>query len=193
MPGLLTSAGCYVVAASLYPGGVQFRWTQSGYSHLRNYLCDLFDARPFGHPENPGRPFGIAALALLSLSLLPLSLSLPGLMHRPSLARRSVPILGSIASVSGCLVFTSLHDAALQVAFFPLLLAFLLCLFELQRNHYSHLAVLGLWPLSLGSLNFALWKFELLVIFIPLVQKLAILGFMFWAGMVAMVVQSRRM
>jgi hypothetical protein len=74
-------------------------------------------------------------------------------------------------------------------AFGVSVVAFLLSLFALVRAGFIRLAVLGLWPLFMGTLNFSLWKFRLLVPEIPWIQKVAIVGLMLWVMSVALVIQ----
>ena len=185
---LLGAALSYLVGAALYPGGSQFDSAQVGHDHAENYLCDLFNARPYRHDENPARPLGIAALVLLAVSFLGLSIAIKRLMRTDSLAARWVPILGVLGSTGACLIFTPLHDVAISVSFGPTVVAFLLSLFELAQSRLSRLAWLGVWPLFVGSLNFTLWKMRWLVMAIPIVQKLAILGLMVWIAVVMLVV-----
>jgi hypothetical protein len=190
--GLAGAAALYLLATQLYPGGSQFDAGAARHSHLRNYLCDLFERAPYGHLSNPGRPFGIAALVALALSLVPLTFALPRLMRPGSLARRCVPALGSGGGVCGSLVFTPLHDEMIVIGFAFTALAFLLSLFELWRAGFLRLALLGLWPLFVGGLNFALWQLKVLVPLIPLVQKCAITGLMLWMALVASILIQQR-
>ena len=187
---LLLALLSYLWACSLYPGGSRFDPSAEGHQFLHNYLCDLFNAHPHGHRANPARPFGIAALVFLSLTLLPVSWTI-GVLFRPAgAARRLVPGLGTVGGVCGCLVFTALHDWAIVLGFFPTAVAFSLSLFALFENGYVRLARLGLLPLLLGGLNFTLWALELGVPFIPVVQKLAITSLMVWLSVVACVIRA---
>lgn len=184
---VLLSLVCYFSAAQLYPGGRPFDQGFPTYSHLSNYLCDLFAQYPYGRKKNPARLFGIMALMTLSLSLLPIYFALPYLTR--SRSTRLIPLLGSAGGLSACLIFTPLHDEAIVFAFGVSLVAFLLSLFALVRAGFVRLAVLGLWPLFMGTLNFSLWKFRLLVPEIPWIQKVAIVGLMLWILSLALVIQ----
>jgi hypothetical protein len=93
--------------------------------------------------------------------------------------------------MSGCLVFTPIHDQAIEFGFGITALAFLLSLWELSKSGFSRLAWLGLWPLFAGALNFSLWELQWVPIAIPVVQKGAILGFMIWQAMVVLVISWR--
>lgn len=187
---VFASALSYFCAVYLYPGGRSFAHASLGYSHLNNYLCDLFEQPPNDNSHNPARLLGIASLVTLSLSLVPLFIGLPSLMRVSSKQARSIPYVGSLGALCACLIFTPLHDRAVVFAFGLTLVAFLLSLFELFRAGFARLVLLGLWPLIAGSTAFALWILQALAAITPLTQKIAILGMMLWIFAVTLVTRN---
>jgi len=182
---LVCAVVSYLCGSLLYPGGSYHDRRALGYDHVHNYLCDLWATRPHGHNQNPARPLGIATVCFLSASLAPLSLIIRNLITSPR--AQAVPLLLMAGTLSGALVFTPLHDLAIEVGFIPTTVGFLLSLFALGQSGYLRLAWLGLWPLCAGSLNFTLWIMGWALFAAPVVQKLALLGLTVWALLIGWV------
>lgn len=169
----------YLASARLYPGGTKLDPGAAGYSHLSNYWCDLLrEASYSGHP-NPGRPLAVAATVLLPLSLLPFCLKLAALA-KGALSRRLVAAGGSLAMLLATLVFTPLHDLAINLAAPLGLLAFLLALRGLLRAGQRRLVLLAGFALAAATLNWLLWQTATLLTWLPLVQRLAYASFFSW-------------
>ena len=60
----------YFYAAELYPGGTRIDPASIGFSHLKNFWCDLLDSTSYSGSANPGRPYALIATILLPLSLI---------------------------------------------------------------------------------------------------------------------------
>lgn len=141
LAGVVSFLICYLAAASLYPGGTRADHGTRGYSHLSNYWCDLLDHVSYSGDINAGRPFAVLATIVLPLSLIPLWVQAPLLFPEESSSRRIVRVTGPAAMVTSALVFTSLHDLAINVASVLGFTGFVATMLGLARSH--RLALVG--------------------------------------------------
>src|ERR1039457_2408829 len=149
----------YLYAASMYPGGTQAHHEIHGYSHLSNYWCDLLDRVSYAGDINRGRPFAVLATIILPLSLIPLWLQVPVLFRDGSGLRRLVQVTGPASMVFSMLVFTTVHDFAINVASvlgFVAVVATMLSVSGKKRR--AVLNGVALLSMILGVTNYLMWQ-----------------------------------
>lgn len=178
--GVIAFVTCYFYAASLYPGGTRADHATRGYSHWSNYWCDLLDRVSYSGDVNAGRPFAVLATIVLPLSLMPLWIQAPLLFPEEPLARRIVRATGPAAMVLSALVFTSLHDLAINVASVLGFICFVATTLGLARSRRLALVGLGLIPLGLGLVNWVMWQTGWLLGAMPAIQKMSYVSFFSW-------------
>jgi hypothetical protein len=167
----------YAIASSVYSTGVG-----SGYNHLTNYWCDLLASTSGAGEPNQARPFALLGTCLLPLSLVPLWYTIPVLFVRGSRGAAAVRITGAMAMFCATLVWTSLHDAALNLVAVFGFIALATTLFSIDPQRHR-LVLFTAWVAgALVLANYALWATATLVWAIPAVQKLAFLGLFVWVG-----------
>ncbi len=167
----------YALASSVYAGV-----SQTGYAHLTNYWCDLLAATsPAGH-GNPARPLAVLATFVLPLSLVPLWYHLPRLFAAEARAGVAVQVTGCTAMVGATLVWTPMHDLAINVVAVFGFCALLMTLFGIERRRYRAVSVCLRWAGALVFTNYVLWATGTLVWLIPAVQKAAFLGLFVWVA-----------
>ncbi|MBJ6802688.1 hypothetical protein [Geomonas propionica] len=182
---LPVAGGCafivlYLFAASMYPGGTRVDHHTQGYSHMSNYWCDLLDSVSYSGDINHGRPIAVLATVILPLSLVPLWLQVPLLFHAPSVARSIVRIAGPVAMVLSTLVFTPMHDFAINLAALFGLVAFATTIWGLARMKRAALVCIGLVPMLLGITNYIMWQTGSFLNVMPMVQKAAYGSMFIW-------------
>jgi hypothetical protein len=168
----------YFVAASLYPGGTRSDRTTVGYAHLSNYWCDLLDAVSYSGKANPGRPYAVVATVALPLTLIPFCFRLARLARGGE--RWVIGAAGSLAMLLATLIFTPLHDLAINLAAPLGFCAFVLGLRGLTRAGHRRLVLLAGVALALSTLNYLMWQTRWLLWLMPVVQKLAYLALLSW-------------
>jgi hypothetical protein len=173
----------YAIASSLYPTGVG-----SGYNHLTNYWCDLLALTSSAGEPNQARPFALLGTCLLPLSLVPLWYTIPVLFVRGSRWAAAVRITGAVAMFCATLVWTSFHDAALNLVAVFGFIALATTLFSIDPQRHR-LVLLTAWMAgALVLANYALWATGTWVWAIPAVQKLAFLGLFVWVGVASVAI-----
>ncbi|HET9953836.1 MAG TPA: hypothetical protein VFQ61_05015 [Polyangiaceae bacterium] len=175
--GVASFCVLYALASSVYAGV-----SETGYGHLTNYWCDLLAATsPAGH-GNPARPFAVLATFVLPLSLVPLWYHLPRLFAAGARACVAVQVTGCIAMVSATLVWTPMHDLAINVVAVFGFCALLMTLFNIDRRRHRAVGMSVRWAGALVLTNYVLWATGTLVWVIPAVQKAAFLGLFIWVA-----------
>lgn len=182
----------YLYAASMYPGGTQAHHEIHGYSHLSNYWCDLLDRVSYSGDINRGRPFAVLATIILPLSLIPLWLQVSVLFRDGSGLHRLVQVTGSASMVFSTLVFTSVHDFAINVSSILGFVAVVATMLSLSgKKRRAALNGVALLSMILGVTNYLMWQTGKFLWVIPLVQKAAFASFFVW--IVATTIAIRRM
>jgi len=59
----------YIIAITLYPGGSQADISSKGFSWMNNYWCNLLNEKAMNGEYNTARPFAIAGMLLLCISM----------------------------------------------------------------------------------------------------------------------------
>jgi len=168
----------YFLAASLYPGGTRVDRATLGYAHFSNYWCDLLDAVSYSGSPNPGRPYALVATVALPLTLIPFCFRLARLARGRE--RWFIRGAGSLAMLLATLIFTRLHDLAINLAGPLGFCAFALALRGLLRKGFRRLLLLAGAALALSLLNYLMWQTRSLLFLMPLAQKLAYAALLSW-------------
>jgi hypothetical protein len=170
----------YWQAASMYPGGTRAHRESRGYSHLSNYWCDLLDRVSYSGSINHGRPFAVLATIILPVLLVPFWLQVPVLFrHGPGL-RRLVQVVGPASMVISTLIFTSLHDFAINVASILGFVAVVATILGLVGKRRAALIGGALLSMILAMTNYLMWQTSIFLWMMPMVQKAAFAAFLTW-------------
>ncbi len=188
--GVSAFIALYLYAASMYPGGTQAHHELHGYSHLSNYWCDLLHRVSYSGEINRGRSFAVLATIILPLSLIPLWLQVSVLFRDGSGLRRLVRVTGPASMVLSTLVFTSVHDFAINVASILGFVAVMTTMLSLSgRKRRAVLNGVALLSMILGVTNYLMWQTGKFLWVMPLVQKAAFASFFVWIVATAMAIR----
>jgi len=195
---LLPVIGCvlfailYVVAALLYPGGSEKHKTMVGYNWTENYWCNLLNKTAINGQNNTAKPVAITAMVILCISLSFFWILFPILVQSKKYHRIIIQIGGTASMIAAFLLLTNIdHDLAVNFSSslgFVAMLGVLVALYQLK---WSKLLVFGLFNLLLIALNNYLYYIISDLTYLPLVQKISFLSFLFWICCIEMKMYSR--
>ena len=191
MVGIFLFLLLYFYSAEIYPGGTKLDHSSPGYSHLRNYWCDLLDTLSYCGKPNPGYHYALAGNTVLSLSMIFFWYSVPKLFVTGAWKRWVVQASGFFAMIFSALVFTRLHDFMINGGALFGTVAFVTTQAGLYQNRCYGLFSFSFVAIALGLANYFMWQLGYRLELIPLVQKGAFVSFFIWVGSVSMKVLKR--
>ena len=184
---LLPVIGCplfvflYVVAAFLYPGGSGIDKTSVGYNWTENYWCNLLNTEAINGQINTAKPVAMTAMVILCISLSFYWISFPIVVQLKKYHRIVIQVGGTTSMIAAFLLLTNIdHDLAVNFSSslgFVAVLGVLVALYQLK---WSKLFAFGLFNLVLIALNNYLYYIISDLTYLPIVQKLTFLSFLFW-------------
>jgi hypothetical protein len=164
----------------LYPGGSYDDRRQPGFSLLRNYFCDLLDSEALNGEPNPGRVFGLVAMAVIVPTLALFWLSVVRLYPGQRALVMTTRIAGSVSALATLLLLTPFHDSAVDIGGGFGLIAFFSVLAALPRAEHGLLFLGGLAALATSSACLFIWRTGLGMPALAGLQKLAFALFLAW-------------
>ncbi len=182
--GICVFVALYIVAALLYPGGSKLEKQAKGFSLLHNYWCDLFDRITPNGMVNPGRPVAIAAMLVLTASFGLLWYLLPRLFDWKSRRQKIIQSAGIGSMVITAFLFTSYHEAVINLGGLLGGLALTLTFIELYRAGKKRLFMVGVMCSILSVINYFIYETGILLPLLAGTQKLTFLLFFGWAGLI---------
>ena len=195
---LLPIIGCvlfiilYVVAALLYPGGSEIDKTSVGYNWTENYWCNLLNNTAINGQINTAKPVAMTAMVILCISLSFFWILFPILVQLKKYHRIVIQIGGTASMMAAFLLLTNIdHDLVVNFSSslgFVAMLGVLVALYQLKL---SELFAFGLFNLLLIALNNYLYYIISDLTYLPLVQKISFLSFLFWICCIEMKMYSR--
>lgn len=186
---LVPSAGAilflllYILAAVYYPGGSQADAHSKGFSWMHNYWCNLLNEKGINGEVNTGRAIAIAAMVVLTLSLLFFWIVSARLLFSKKASRTTITLAGLICVCVLAFLATSYHDTVINVSGFFGLVAMAGCFAGITRKRWYRLLTYGLFNVVLVGLNNYLY-YSNHWFYLPLIQKLTFLSFLIWIVLV---------
>jgi hypothetical protein len=174
----------YFIATLYYPGGTYLDKTSSGFSWTQNYWCNLLDENAINGELNQARPFAFAAMGVLNLTLISFWYSFPKVAGFKRNEQYAVQLSGFLSMLISYFVFTTHHDAVINVAGFFGLIALAGTLIGLRKLKWNTLFYCGLFAAALIALNNLLYYRTTLMYYLPAVQKLTFLYFVLWISLI---------
>jgi hypothetical protein len=189
--GIAVFVSMYILAAMVYPGGSYANTNGEGFSILNNYWCELMDPYAKNGQWNPARPIAVSAMAILCLSLTFFWYFLPLAFSAPVFRRFLVQYAGIASMLIAPFVFTNSHDAVVMSAGVFGSVAFTAALVELYLNGAAPLFRLGVVALAMVLICYYIFRTELFVDALPLLQKFAFILCLTWFGWTSRYVHLR--
>jgi hypothetical protein len=184
--GAAIFCGLYVLAAFYYPGGSQNNRHSIGFSLLDNYWCNLLNNDALNGEPNVGRPYAIAAMVVLSCSLLFFWWQFSSLITWSRLLKYLVQVSGTISALTMLLLPFSNHDVVVNLAAFFGGVALVCVLIVLRKWHWQQLFRVGTFNLLLIGINNIVYYTENLLYMLPVVQKFTFLFFICWIAAISL-------
>jgi hypothetical protein len=182
----------HFISAAYWPGGNKWDRSAEGYSWISNYYCDLLRHTAHNGMPNPGRPFIMASLVCLVTSFLSFWINLVNFWFF-SRKHKYLSNLFGLLVVGSFALLPVYHDPAVTSAMLLgwIGFAFLLFLFYIKKEYGSLLISILL--LITASLNYIVWYTEIMLVTLPLLQRIAFLVFAVWIGFLSVkVIQYNR-
>lgn len=114
--GIITFALLFYFASLHYPGGHQENLNATGYNWIHNYICNLTRPLAMNEVPNPGRPYAVAALNILCLSLIAFFYRVGAILGRTLKSKRLIQISGFLTMFAATFIFTEAHDMMILVS-----------------------------------------------------------------------------
>ncbi|HMK19603.1 MAG TPA: hypothetical protein VK492_15480 [Chitinophagaceae bacterium] len=190
---LLPVIGCvlfiilYIVAALLYPGGSETDKTSIGYNWMKNYWCNLLNNTAINGQLNTAKPVATTAMIILCISISFFWILFPISVQLKKYHRIIIQIGGTASMMASFLLLTNIdHDLAVNFSSslgFVAMLGVLVALYQLK---WVSLFIFGFFNLLLVTLNNYLYYIISDLTYLPIVQKLTFLSFLFWICCIGM-------
>lgn len=179
--GILIFIGLYVMAAQLYPGGSQVDRDAVGFSWVNNYWCNLLNENAINGQPNPAKPVAITGMFVLCLTLLSFWFLFTKYITRSKKLKLTIRISGTISMMIACFLFTNFnHDLITNLASLFGLIATAGTFIGLYKVRWYSLLAFGLLNILLVALNNYVYYSRGLIIFLPVIQKISFVAFLFW-------------
>ncbi|MEL7533385.1 MAG: hypothetical protein AAFN10_18875 [Bacteroidota bacterium] len=132
--GILISLSLLGVATLVYPGGSQYNMDTPGFDWAHNYISNLFSHFAVNRIENKARPWAIAGMFVLSLSIVGFFIRFAQKVPRSS-AAWIIKYAGIASMIAGFLVVSPWHDEMIVVcSSFALLSLFYITVYLLKSK-----------------------------------------------------------
>ncbi|RIV45680.1 hypothetical protein D2V05_06140 [Flagellimonas pelagia] len=170
--GIILFIGLFVYSSFLYPGGSQVNLESVGFDWVNNYWCNLMNERAMNNMINPARPFAIAAMFVLCLSLMLFFIQFAGNFTKNPIWKIIILIFGILSMVSAFLMFTEFHDLMTTLSSIFGVLVVLGIIWEIYQSNMTNYKIGGIICIALLGLNNYIYYSQQFILFLPLLQKL---------------------
>lgn len=170
----------YVAAAKLYPGGSQFDANETGFSFKHGYWCNLLNEKALNGQTNKGRPFAIASLLTLILTLGLFWYIFPIMVVIPKNLKRIIQFSGFASMTTVIFISSKHHDFITNIASFFGLIAVCGTILALRKLPWTRLFWFGVFNILLVVVNNILYYGDGLQLYLPVVQKITFTSFLLW-------------
>lgn len=178
--GIFLFITLYIIAAFFYPGGSQADVNSKGFSWINNYWCNLLNEKAINGQQNAAKSIAIVAMFVLCLSLSIFWYIFPAQTGFKKSSRLVIQFSGILAMTIGMFLFTDIHDIIINIASLCGLVAIAGTFAGLYKLKWTGLFYLGVFNLILIAVNNILYYGEGLITYLPVVQKITFLFFLFW-------------
>ena len=169
----------YISAAFYYPGGSDFDMQSNHFSFKENYWCELLSNYAKNGKLNSAKPFALFSLFFLNLTLISSWLFIS--WFRSHKRKLNVPLLSSGLSSTLLINFISGNNHDYFIAFAVILgLTSILQLLLLDWYQSKFLFISGVIGLILILMNCTFYFFDLLLILLPILQKITFAYMLIW-------------
>jgi hypothetical protein len=171
----------YFIATLYYPGGSQVDKNSIGFSWINNYWCNLLNEIAMNGQHNSAKPFAMAAMFVLCLSLSFFWILFPVQIRTGKIAKLIIQISGILSMFVAFFLFSKInHDLITDVASFLGLIATIGTFIGLYKTKWFGLFAFGLLNILLVGLNNYVYFTKGLIVYLPVIQKISFATFLIW-------------
>jgi hypothetical protein len=183
----------YVIGTLLYPGGSQVDAKAVGFSWINNYWCNLLNEHAINGEVNPAKPFAIAGMYVLCLTLALFWFLFPGHIRLDKKLMLVIQISGILAMTIASFLFANInHDWVTNLASVFGLIATIGTFIGLYKTKWFGLFAFGLFNLLLVGLNNYVYYTKGLIVYLPVIQKISFASFLIWVCCIAIHLYRRQ-
>lgn len=176
----------YLLAAWYYPGGSQADQRSVGFSWTHNYWCNLLDKKAINGAQNISRPFALAGMLALLMSLSVFFYIVPNYSDINARLKRMIGFSGIASIITILFLEVGSHDLILNIAGVFGFIAFGGIVYIMLRRKWYGLALTGFINLFLVAINNLLYYNPDWIHFLPTVQKITFLSFLVWISSICL-------
>jgi hypothetical protein len=184
--GITTFVALYLLAAWYYPGGSQADQRSVGFSWTDNYWCNLLDENAINGSENISRPFALAGMLVLMVSLSVFFYIVPYYSDINDRLKRMIAFSGIASMITVLFLEVGSHDLILNIAGVFGFIAFGGIVSIMLRLKWYGLAFAGFINLFLVAINNLLYYNAGWIHYLPTVQKVTFLCFLIWISSICL-------
>ncbi len=176
----------YFTAALNYPGGSQADIYSSGFSWRDNYWCNLLDKNAINGALNGARPFALAAMMVLCITLAFFWIWFPVFAKMEKVKIRIIRSAGIAAMATAFFLFAGPHDIIINAASLFGLVSSIGTLYGLYQLKWKGLFTIGILNMALIVINNIFYYNKGLLSYLPVVQKISFVFFLLWISLISL-------
>jgi hypothetical protein len=178
--GIATFIGLYIFSSTLYPGGSQADLNSIGFDWIHNYLCNLMNEKGMNGKPNPGRPYAILAVMVLSISLMVFFIQFANTFSTSTFWKRLIIVSGVISMTTASLIFTQYHDQMTIVSSIFGLVVVIGILMEVYKSDWMMYKTSGAVCILLLGVNNYIYYTGQYIENLPSLQKITFIVVLIW-------------
>ena len=176
----------YFIAVLNYPGGSQANAYSTGFSWRDNYWCNLLDKNAINGTLNGARPYALAAMMVLCITLAFFWFWFPVFAGMGKSPIQIIRATGIAAMGTAFFLFTGPHDLIINAASLFGLVSVLGTLYGLFQLKWISLLRMGIFNLLMVVINNICYYNKSLLIYLPAIQKITFLFFLLWISLISL-------
>lgn len=176
----------YFVAASYYPGGSNFNKKESGFSWSTNYWCELLARNAKNGQKNIARPYGLAGMIILFVSVSLFWIKLPTIIPMKLFLKRTLQITGVMSMFCAIFIYSDYHDLFIYFSVIFGTIAFSIGIYGFKLNKYTLFSRMGAMCLLLIFVNNFIYLTDLFITYLPVIQKLTFALVFIWIFIISL-------
>lgn len=168
------------MAAEHYPGGSRAFPDKAGFDWWNSYWCNLTDHYAINGQVNPGKPYALTGIVILSVALSYFFYLFPRYFKLRFPWNRIVVVSGVLACIATLLIHTALHDLMAILASLLGTFTVIALFFGLRRHGWIHFIWTGCLCILLVIANGYIYFSENYIEYLPFIQKITFAAVLLW-------------
>ncbi len=178
--GVLCFTLLYWYSSILYPGGSQANINAESFDWINNYWCNLMSEKALNGKANLGRPYAIASMIVLCLSLMSFFIQFATFFSKSVLWKRLIQWSAILSMFFGCFIFTNYHDLMTSLSSFFGLFVVIGVIREIYHSKLRFYKISTLICLLLLAINNYIYYSHQFIEYLPFIQKISLVMVITW-------------